>query len=308
MKIRMMDLSFFDKMERKFGKYAIKNLPLIVTMCFGLSYLIYMFAPNVLLKIYFSPADIIVGHEYWRLFTWVLTPSGGVDILTILMLFVYYSFGVSIERGVGTFMYNVFVFGGWLLNTVCCLAVSIFEYFKINDDATFYLYSLTNNGFNMTYLMQISIFLGFALIYSNSVMMLYFILPLKAKWLAYFDIILLAYYFVSSDNIITRTSIIAYLLNFVFIYLGMRSRKRRKNKAASDIKRKRDRSRFNVIDGAAAGSTEGTAKKSIITRHKCAVCGRTELDDPELEFRFCSKCNGNYEYCSEHLYTHQHVR
>ena len=43
-------------------------------------------------------------------------------------------------------------------------------------------------------------------------------------------------------------------------------------------------------------------------RHRCAVCGRTELDAPDLEFRFCSKCEGDYEYCQEHLYTHQHVK
>ena len=47
---------------------------------------------------------------------------------------------------------------------------------------------------------------------------------------------------------------------------------------------------------------------SGITKHKCAVCGRTELDDPTLEFRFCSKCEGNYEYCQDHLFTHQHIR
>ena len=40
--------------------------------------------------------------------------------------------------------------------------------------------------------------------------------------------------------------------------------------------------------------------------HKCAICGRTEKDDDSLEFRFCSKCNGSYEYCSDHLYTHEH--
>ena len=43
-------------------------------------------------------------------------------------------------------------------------------------------------------------------------------------------------------------------------------------------------------------------------RHRCAVCGRTELDDPNLEFRYCSKCNGNYEYCQDHLFTHEHVK
>ena len=48
-------------------------------------------------------------------------------------------------------------------------------------------------------------------------------------------------------------------------------------------------------------------QKISLTHHKCAVCGRTELDDPNLQFRFCSKCEGNYEYCQDHLYTHQHV-
>ena len=45
----------------------------------------------------------------------------------------------------------------------------------------------------------------------------------------------------------------------------------------------------------------------VISKHKCAICGRTSEEYPDLEFRFCSKCNGNYEYCSEHLFTHKHV-
>ena len=42
------------------------------------------------------------------------------------------------------------------------------------------------------------------------------------------------------------------------------------------------------------------------TKHKCAICGRTEKDGDNLVFRYCSKCNGNYEFCQEHLYTHKH--
>ena len=49
-------------------------------------------------------------------------------------------------------------------------------------------------------------------------------------------------------------------------------------------------------------------RNTSITRHKCAICDRTELDCPEMQFRFCSKCDGNYEYCEEHLYTHTHVK
>ena len=57
-----------------------------------------------------------------------------------------------------------------------------------------------------------------------------------------------------------------------------------------------------------AGNVTTYQGRSVITRHKCAICGRTELDDETLEFRYCSKCEGNYEYCSEHLFTHEHVR
>ena len=316
--IRMMELSFFDKMERKFGKYAINNLPMILTACFGIGYLLYMFVPSITSKLYFSPADIIVGHEYWRLFTWILTPAGGINIFTILMMFVYFSVGMAIERAMGTFMFNVFIFGGWLVNTICCMAVSVYEYLRIGDDAIFYLYSTVNNGIEMTDLMQISLFLGFTLIYSEAYMMLYFFIPLKAKWIGYLDMLLLAYRFASTSNLITKVSIIAYMLNFVIIYLGTQNRSRRKGRYTSDIKRKRARSRFTEIDGGRVNDIENekdinpdtkqTKPKNVITRHKCAVCGRTELDDPELEFRFCSKCNGNYEYCSEHLYTHEHVR
>ena len=81
--------------------------------------------------------------------------------------------------------------------------------------------------------------------------------------------------------------IVASFLNFVLFFFsgGRMSRFRPK-----EVKRRRDfqkavnRSRVNPETGG-------------IAKHKCAICGRTELDDPNLEFRFCSKCNGNYEYC-----------
>ena len=63
----------------------------------------------------------------------------------------------------------------------------------------------------------------------------------------------------------------------------------------------------NVIDFN-TGKSKPTGTASNITRHRCAVCGRTERDDAELEFRFCSKCKGNFEYCMDHLYTHEHVK
>lgn len=48
-------------------------------------------------------------------------------------------------------------------------------------------------------------------------------------------------------------------------------------------------------------------QSQILTRHKCAICGQTELDNPNLEFRYCSRCKGNYEYCQNH-YLHMNTR
>lgn len=308
--VRMMSLKFIAKMERKFGKYAIKNLSFFLILCFGISYLIAGFAPEITMKLYFSPADIIVGHEYWRLFTWILTPPGNFDFLSLLMLFFYYSFAVSIERGIGTFMFNVYIFGGWFVNTIACMAVSLFYYFRIGDASSFYLFSLGNHGMAMMQLMQYSLFLGFALIYSESVVMLYFVLPFKASWIAYIDMIFLAYMFVNTSNVLTRTSIIAYLINFFVLYLIMRSYSKKYRPTAAQMKRRRAYQR-QVKQGGQARQQSARRDEQIpagITRHKCAVCGRSEKDDPNLEFRFCSKCKGNYEYCNEHLYSHEHVK
>lgn len=89
------------------------------------------------------------------------------------------------------------------------------------------------------------------------------------------------------------------ILNFIIFFLSSRNMKpytpgqmKRKN----DFKRKM-RHAERPVNSYANGA-----------KHRCAVCGRTELDDPNLEFRYCSKCNGNYEYCQDHLFTHTHVK
>ena len=55
--------------------------------------------------------------------------------------------------------------------------------------------------------------------------------------------------------------------------------------------------------------TKATRRKiETFWENKCAICGKTEASHADLEFRFCSKCNGNYEYCQDHLFTHEHVK
>ena len=91
---------------------------------------------------------------------------------------------------------------------------------------------------------------------------------------------------------IIATAALVSILNFVVFFLMTRNYHRISPKV---IKRKQT---YKKQVRAATGSS----------RHKCAICGRTSEDFPELTFRYCSKCNGNYEYCQEHLFTHEHVK
>ncbi len=94
--------------------------------------------------------------------------------------------------------------------------------------------------------------------------------------------------------------VFASLLNFVIYFFLIQDMSRYNPK---EMKRRRD---FRKAMEPTSRVQAGGAKS--VTKHKCAICGQTEEDDPNLEFRFCSKCNGNYEYCQNHLFTHKHVQ
>ena len=156
-----------------------------------------------------------------------------------------------------------------------------------------------------TYYVNMSIFLAYAATFPDYEVLLFFILPIKVKFLGIIYGAMLVYQFIvgygtSSAlfyyNLGIRFVITASLLNFVVFFFTSRKKVRR-----GPIK---------IIRQQAVKQQprHETKKSSGITRHKCAVCGRTDETNPELEFRFCSKCNGNYEYCQDHLFTHTHVQ
>ena len=138
-----------------------------------------------------------------------------------------------------------------------------------------------------------SIFLAFALTYPDMEVMLYFLIPIKMKWmgLVYGFFIVLS---MVQGNWADRISIVMSLLNFVIFFLMSRNIRRFSPKEVH----RRNEFKRNVQKVQPKG----------MARHKCAICGRTEEDGAHLEFRFCSKCEGNYEYCQDHLFTHQHVK
>ena len=161
--------------------------------------------------------------------------------------------------------------------------------------------SLMGTAFS-TYYISLSIFLGFAISFPDMQVLLYFIIPIKIKWLAYLDVALLAYSMITSimsGNWAGCVVILCSLANVLVFFLMTRKGKR------GSFQQNRRRKEFKKA--VSRGEAEYRNPNGI-TKHKCAICGRTEKDDPNLEFRFCSRCNGNYEYCQDHLFTHEHVK
>ena len=295
--------------EKKFGKYAIKNLSLILIMCYACGYLMKWINPGFFTYLYLNPYEIIHHFQIWRLLTWLIVPPDSFDFWTLLMLYFYYSIGTSLERTWGTYRYNVYIFSGILFTAVG--AFILYGVSSLLGAQSLGLWTTVNGYITYptmfsTYYVNMSIFLAYAATFPDYEVLLFFILPIKVKFLGIIYGAMLVYQFIvgygtSSAlvyyNLGIRFVITASLLNFVVFFFTSRRKVRR---GPIQITRQQ---------AAKQQSFRHEAKKSgSITRHKCAVCGRTDETNPELEFRFCSKCNGNYEYCQDHLFTHTHVQ
>lgn len=281
-------MKLFAKLERKFGRYAISNLTLYIIIAYVIGYVLTVLAPDVLGYLTLEPALIVRG-QIWRLVTWIIVPPSALDLFTIIMLMFYYSIGTTLERTWGYFRYNVFIIGGMIWTVLSAFVVYLicwvvwgFEFVGLGG------------MFFSTYYICLSIFMGFALTYPEMKVLLYFIIPIKVKWLSavYLASIIWSFINISWPG---KIAILASVINFVVFFLLTRNTF---HFSPRNIKRRHD---FNR-------SVAKAQPRRDEPRHRCALCGKTDLDDPDMEFRYCSKCNGNYEYCMDHLFTHEHVK
>ena len=281
--------------ERKFGKYAIRNLTFVLVACYAVGYVLRIADRTGTLIYYLSLDPYAIMHgQVWRLFTWILIPPPtGNMFFALLMIYVYCSLGTTLERTWGTYRYNVYLFQGMLFTILGSFLVMGYFYLFYADanivDKAVYFRSVSLNF--STYYVNMSIFLAYAATFPDAHFLLMFIIPIKAKVLGIIYGILLLFDFFSY-GVVGKFVIGASLLNFIVFYVTSRS------KVSLNPKQIRRRQEFK----------RDVRRNTGITKHKCAICGRTEVDSPGLQFRFCSKCDGNYEYCEEHLYTHTHVK
>lgn len=287
-KLGVIQLNWLDKLERKLGRFAIPNLTVYLLVGYVIGFGIVNLMRDMVGYLTLEPALILRG-QVWRLISWVLIPPTDNLISLVFLVLLYYSLGTALERTWGSFRYNVYIFSGLLFTVLAVFGLYAFYYFRYGVEVP-----LSAVGLIGTNYITMSIFLAFAVIYPDMEVMLYFILPIKMKWMALVYVVLAGYDFING-GIGIRVAIGASLLNFVIFFLSTRNYKRfdPREQARKAKFKKQSRPHMTYTNGA---------------HHRCAVCGRTELDDPCLEFRFCSKCNGNYEYCQDHLFTHEHVK
>lgn len=282
--------------ERKFGKYAIKNLSFVLICCYAVGYMLEMIDRSGTLILYLTLDPYAILHgQVWRLVTWILIPppSGNI-IFTLIMLYFYCSIGTTLEKTWGTYRYNVYLFQGMLFTIAGSFLLMGFQYLFQSESIALVgpdYYFLVNSLYFSTYYINMSIFLAFAVTFPDVQVMLMFIILIKVKWLGIIEAVFLLLAFIQTDAV-GRFVIAASLLNFVVFFITSRNMMHLRPK---EIRRRQE-------------FKHDVRRNTGVTKHKCAICGRTEVDSPQMQFRFCSKCDGNYEYCEEHLYTHTHVR
>ncbi len=288
-------------LERKFGKYAIVGLMRYVIALYVLGFLIGMFSPNFYADFLMLDIDKVLQGQVWRLVTFLIQPIEYNVFFLFISLYLYYTIGSSLEARWGSFRFNLFYFSGIFFNVLATVIG--------------YIVTRTMSGYGVSFpfgldALNMSLFLAFAVEYSEVRLLVFFIIPIKMKYLGVFYGAVIAYDIISlvvANDPLTIWFAVAYFvtfLNFVIFYFA--TRKYRKQMKVNNLRRRFEYQQ-KMRNAQAQGPVTNVGAQRVITRHKCAVCGRTELDGDDLEFRFCSKCEGDFEYCMDHLYTHTHV-
>jgi membrane associated rhomboid family serine protease len=265
-------MDLLNRLERKFRKYAIKDLMKYIAIGNAIIYLfIFMLKIDLYTPLVLIP-QLVAQGEFWRLFTFVFVPESS-GLLTLLYLYFLYYIGTTLENEWGSFKFNIF----YILGVIGCIVGSFLT-----------------QGLGTPFYLNMSLFLAFAYLFPDFEFRLFFFIPMKMKYLGYFYAVLILIQFFGGDST-TKVLITLSLINFL-IFFGKDIYYRIIHKGKSTIRKKQY---YNKV------RDHRVIKTSF---HKCSICGKTELDNKMLEFRYCSKCNGDYEYCSEHLVNHEHVK
>lgn len=281
-----------DRFAYNHPRFGIPNLMKFIVAGNVLVYLLAVFAGYQSVSFLAFQWSAVRAGELWRLVTFIFMPgyySTGDVLWLALFLYFYYMIGTVLEREWGTAKFNLYYLSGMVLTLVVGIVSGL-----VFGDAWIAGTSYLN----------LSMFFAFAMLYPDTQFLLFFIIPVKVKWLALIDTAFFVLAVLSSlfrlDWLGALLPVIALLNFFVFFWTNI----------ADEIAYRRGRARHQTahqtIQFKSAVRQQRKKEAERGYRHKCAVCGRTDTDFPELEFRYCSRCAGYHCFCQDHIFNHEH--
>ena len=287
-----LNLFFYQNRDK-----GIPNLMLYVALGNAIVLIMSMFngGLDLVSLLGFNKTAILQG-QVWRLFTYVFTQSDA-GFLSLLFLYFFYMLGRRVELNMGTLKFNFFYFSGVILMDVFALI------FCPNDESYIYFYQV-----KMAYYLHLSLILAFATTHPDAQFMIFFIIPIKAWVMALIYLLLVIVevynytfpYMFFPHNLFPLVALANYLLFFFrdipnLMPLSWRAKRYRKQQAKPSTAPKTGSIPFR----------QPPQKADFL--HRCTVCGKTDVSNPELEFRYCPRCSGYHCYCQDHISNHDHI-
>ena len=310
------------KLSRSFHRFCFQNrnkgIPnLMLYIALGNALVLVMSMVNggsVLYELLCFDKGKILQGQVWRLVTYVFTQSGA-SVIELIFLYFFYMLGRHVEASMGTFKFNLFYFSGVILMDIFAMLFCpvIPEDALVLGEEFVYLSMVLPIYRQMAYYLHLSLILTFATLYPESRFMIFFIIPVKAwimaliylllECIAIFNLSYPVMYF--PHNLFPLVALGNYLLfvggdikNLVPLSGRVKAKRRSQNQAPK---------KTGTIPFPYGTEHRSSPAKAENYTHRCTVCGRTDVSNPELEFRYCSRCNGYHCYCEEHISNHEHI-
>ncbi len=279
----------FERFCYRHHDKGIPNLMLYIVIGTAVVYLFGMIDPSGALYRFFAfDRAAILRGQIWRLISYIFVPEYGSIFAFAISLYLYYSIGRMIEGSWGTFRFNLFYFSGVIITDIAAILLGV---------------NASISSVNL------SLLLAFATMFPENRVLLFYIIPIKMKYLAWFYFAMTIYELIAFPfpyNLFPIFALLNYFLFFgsdiLHVLPDFLQHKGSYKKPFGSFTQKKQRPNANWAKDYRSKSGEQPY------RHKCTVCGRTDTQYPDLEFRYCSRCNGYYCYCIDHINDHPHIQ
>ncbi len=261
-------MRLLDRLEKRFGRYAVPNVTVYLIAGQSIFYVLFM-TGKLNPGLTMLSSGLLMEGEWWRLATFPFNPPVQNLIFAFFAWYLFYLMGTALEHLWGAFRYNLFLLAGYILTVGVSFIIPSYP---------------VSNAF-----IGGSVFLAFAFLFPDFQLLLFLVVPVRIRWLALLTWLYYGYLLLFGGwpaRLLVLSSVGNFLLFFARdIYVNARYGKRQLAKKVARTVRNNDQ-----------------------PFHRCTVCGITDKTHPQMDFRYCPQCDGQYGYCSEHIFNHEHIK